>query len=68
MLVAWNQGAGEYHRVELVDVDIAVVAVGDAAECGHRFALGAGAHEDELVVLHIVRFLRSMTVPSGMCR
>ena len=58
MLVTWDQGAGEDHRVELVDGDVAVVAVGDAAERGHRLALGTGAHVDELVVLHVMGLLQ----------
>ena len=57
MLVARNQGAGEDHGVELVDVDVTVVAVGDTAEGGHRLTLGAGAHVDELVILDIVGLL-----------
>ena len=34
-----------------------MVAVGDASEGGHRLTLRTGAHEDELVVLHVVRLL-----------
>ena len=58
VLVARDQGAGQNHRVEFVDGDIAVVAVGDTAQGGHRLALGAGAHVDELVVLHIMGLLQ----------
>ncbi len=57
VLVTRNQGAGENHRVELIDMDVTVVAVGDTAKGGHRLALGAGAHVDELVVLNVVGLL-----------
>ena len=58
MLVAWNQGARKNDRVEFVDGDVAMVAVGDAAKCGHRFALGTSAHVDELVILHVMSLLQ----------
>ena len=57
VLVARDQGAGEDHRVEFVDRNVAVVAVGDAAKGSHRLALRSGAHVDELVVLHVVGLL-----------
>ena len=58
MLVARNQGARKNDRVEFVDGDVAMVAVGDTAKRGHRFALGTSAHVDELVVLHVMSLLQ----------
>src|SRR5699024_4000120 len=49
VLVAGDQARGEQHGVALADVD-AVVPVGHPRQCGHRLALAAGAHEDDLVV------------------
>ena len=57
VFIARDERAGENHRVELVDRDVAVVAVGDAAERGHRLTLRTRAHVHELVVGVVLGFL-----------
>ena len=56
VLVAGDQARGEDDRVALAQLDL-VVVVRHAAEHGHRLALRAGRHVDDLVVRQVARLL-----------